>query len=97
MTAARPRHLRPVPSPRPKRRGGKCQIGAHVVLAGAQETRVEAAAALAGPNPGYIAIRIGNLAVWVQDWPALQSLMAACTQAADLAPEIFPVLGVDGE
>src|SRR4051794_21385862 len=91
MTAARPRHLRPVPLPRPKRLRGKCQIGAHVVLAGAQETRVEAAAALAGPNPGYVAIRIGNLAVWVQDRASLQSLMTACQQAADLAPQVFPV------
>jgi hypothetical protein len=89
MQLVKARRLRPVPAPPPPAGTGQCRVGAHVVLEGSQETKVEAAAALAGPGRSFIAIKIGNVVIFVEDQAALDSAVNAWLRAEQLGEEVF--------
>ena len=70
----------------------RCRVAVQAVLEGTQEIRVQAVTPLAGPGHGQIAIRLGRILVYINDREALDSLLDAWRQAADLGDRAFGVV-----
>ena len=88
MTA--PSRLRAVP-----RLAGKigfeyrCELATQAMVAGNQDTHVQAIAPLSGPGKGQIGVRVGRILIYVANREALQSFLDAWQQAEALADEAF--------
>ena len=61
-------------------------------MEGMQEVRVQAVTSPAGPGHGQIAIRLGRVLSYLNDRDALDSLLDACQQAADLGDRAYGVV-----
>ena len=91
MTA--PRRLTAVPGTSKKENyDAGCRIAVQAVLEGMQEVRVQGVTPLTGPGHGQIAIRLGRVRMYVNDREALDSLLDAWQQAADMAEKAFGVV-----
>ncbi len=87
-----PRRLTAVPGPGKRDNDYGCRVAAQAVVEGVQDVRVQALTPLAGPGHGQIAVRVGRVLVYVNDWGALNSFLDAWQQAADLADKAFGVV-----
>jgi len=70
----------------------RCRVAVQAVLEGMQEVRVQAATASAGPGHGQIAVRVGRLLMYINDRDALDSVLDAWQQVAELADKAFGVV-----
>jgi len=70
----------------------RCRVAVQAVLEGMQEVRVQAVTILAGPGHGQIAIRVGRILGYINDREALDSLLDAWRQAADLGDKAYGVV-----
>ena len=88
MTA--PSRLRAVP-----RLAGKigfeyrCELATQAMVAGNQDTHVQAIAPLSGPGKGQIGVRVGRILIYVANREALASFLDAWGQAEALADRAF--------
>ena len=88
MTA--PSRLRAVP-----RLAGKIgyeyrfELAAQAMVAGSQDTHVQAIAPLSGPGRGQIGVRVGRILIYVANREALASFVDAWAQAEALADRAF--------
>lgn len=90
MTTAR--RLRAVPNVGRREDGYQCRVASQAVMEGTQDFTVQAVTPLAGPGHGQIAVRVGRLLIYINNREALDSLLEAWQQAADLADEAFGVV-----
>jgi hypothetical protein len=65
------------------------QVAAQALVAGIQDTHVQAIVPLSGPGKGQIGVRVGRLLVYVSDRQALASFLDAWREAESMADEAF--------
>lgn len=70
----------------------QCRVAAQAVMEGTQDFTVQALTPLVGPGHGQIAVRVGRLLIYVNNREALESILDAWQQAADLADKAFGVV-----
>jgi hypothetical protein len=76
--------------PSAEHRYGSTVISAQVIDSGTQQTSVLALTAYASPSQRpYIAVRVGRVLTYVNDYDALQSHWLAWQRARELAPNVF--------
>ena len=91
MTA--PRRLAAVPGTGKRdSHDARCRVAVQAVMEGMQEVRVQGVTPLAGPGHGQIAIRLGRVLIYLNDREALDSLLDAAQQAAELGDKAFGVV-----
>jgi hypothetical protein len=91
MTSPR-RRLTVVPNVGRREDSYQCRVASQAVMEGTQDFTVQAVTPLAGPGHGQIAVRVGRLLIYVNNREALESILDAWQQAADLADKAFGVV-----
>jgi hypothetical protein len=68
---------------------GSCQVAAHIILRGRQDTAVRAYSLIDGFQPAYLSLRVGRVLLNIESRRALDDLAGAVGTAVDLADGIF--------
>jgi hypothetical protein len=68
---------------------GSCQVAAHVILRGRQDTAVRAYSHIDGFQPAYLSLRVGRILMNIESRRALDDLVGAVGTAMHLADDIF--------
>ncbi|WP_299442282.1 hypothetical protein [uncultured Phycicoccus sp.] len=64
-------------------------VASQVLAAGTQDVAVRVLPPLSGPQQGQIGVRVGRILIYVANREALESFVAAWSQAERLANEAF--------
>jgi hypothetical protein len=68
---------------------GSCQVAAHIILRGRQDTAVRAYSLIDGFQPAYLSLRVGRVLLNIESRRALDDLAGAVGTAVNLADGIF--------
>ena len=73
------------------REDSDCRLAVQASYRGPQGFKVMAVAAQAARNgKAHLAVRVGSVLIYIEDYAALESLIAAWRQASELGKQILP-------